>query len=147
MYSKIVDNKNRALEIVNSLNKKYIKNIERFDDSFVVEMETIVYVFQLDNDVVLDELGKIVDSEYKITKIKTIQLLMSNYDVFKLFKKLKKEIEYSFFEGINENCELNEFSADDIIEFLKNENNKSFFEVNLLKDIETEKYNTVIFYQ
>ena len=147
MFNKIIDNKDRAIEIAKTLNKNYIRTTERLDDSLVVEMETIIYVFQFDDNKFLDELERIVDSEDKITEIKTIQLLMSNYDVFKLFKDLKNEIEYSFFEGINENCELNEFAADDTIKYLINKEDKSAFEKYILRKLIDEKYDTIIFYQ
>ena len=147
MFNKIIDIKDRAIEIAKTLNKKYIRTTERLDDSLVVEMETIVYVFQFDDNKFLDELERIIDSEDKIVEIKTIQLLMSNYDVFKLFKDLKKEIEYSFFEGINENCELNEFAADDTIKYLINKEDKSAFEKYILRKLIDKKYDTVIFYQ
>jgi len=147
MFSRLINNKNKAIEIAKSLNSKYIRNTERLDNAFVVEMETIVYIFQFDDKSTLEELERIIDSEDKIIEIKTIQLLLSNYDVFKLFKDLKKEIEFSFFEGINENCELNEFSVDDVIKYLINKENKSAFEKYILRKLIDEKYDTIIFYQ
>ena len=147
MFRRLIDNKDRAIEVVKSLNSKYIRSTERLNNAFIVEMETITYVFEFDDKSILEELERIVDSEDKIIEIKTIQLLMSNYDVFKLFKDLKKKIEFSFFEGVNENCELNEFSVDDVIKYLINKENKSAFEKYILRKLIDEKYDTVIFYQ